>query len=106
MKWQTIFRTYSIKRLKKEKLLFLFTAMSILIATTISILIPCINIENEGFIERNIEKVNDGDLSIEFKGPQPSEFYKLLEERTDKGDIIRESKISNCYYKKGSNSII
>lgn len=106
MKWQTIFRVYSIKRLKKEKILFLFTAMSILLATTISILIPCINIENERFIERNIEKVNDGDLSIELKGPQSDEFYKLLEERTDKGDIIRESKISNCYYKKDSNNII
>ena len=106
MKWLIIFKVYSLKKIKEDKVLFLFTAISILIATSISLIIPVINIENEKFIESNIEKINDGDLSIVLKGEQPSSFYEKLEEAKNAGDRVRKSTIANCYYKKDSNNLM
>ena len=106
MKWLIIFKVYSLKKIKEDKVLFLFTAISILIAISISLIIPAINIENEKFIESNIEKLNDGDLSIVLKGEQPSSFYEKLEEAKNAGDRVRKSTIANCYYKKGSNNLM
>ncbi|MBU5227150.1 hypothetical protein KQI36_10910 [Clostridium senegalense] len=106
MKWVEIFKIYSLKQIKKEKILFIFTAISILIATSISSIIPQVSLENKRHIEKNIEQINGGDLSINLMGGMSKELNEKLNEFKNKGFKVTLSSISNCYYKKSSNNII
>lgn len=49
---------------KKEKILFIFTTLSILIATSISIIIPIVNLENQSYVELNIKEINGGEINF------------------------------------------
>lgn len=106
MKWTDIFKIYSVKKIKKDKTLFLFTAISILIATSISLIIPVINVENQKYIEKNLIKINGGDLSIVIRGNQPNQFYDKLNEIKEENFEVKESTLQNCYYEKDSNYIM
>lgn len=106
MRWLEIFKIYNLKLLKKEKVLFLFTTLSILITITISLLIPQINLENSKYLDNNIRKINGGDLSIVLRTDQTKEFQDKIEELKTNGLDVKTSKLSTCYYKKQSNKII
>lgn len=106
MKWIDIFKIYSLKKIKTDKLLFIFTAISILISTSISLIIPVMNVENQKYIEDNLIKINGGDLSIVIRGNQPNEFYYKLNEIKEENFEIKDSTIQNCYYEKDSNYIM
>lgn len=106
MRWLEIFKIYNLKLLKKEKVLFLFTTLSILITITISLVIPQINLENSKYLDNNIRKINGGDLSIVLRTDQTKEFQDKIEELKTNGLDVRTSKLSTCYYKKQSNKII
>ena len=106
MRWIEIFKIYNLKLLKKERLLFLFTTLSILITITISLVIPQINLENTRYLENNIRKINGGDLNISLRGEQTKEFQDKIQELKTKGLEIKTSSFNTCYYKKQSNKII
>ncbi|SFB40451.1 ABC transporter permease [Clostridium frigidicarnis] len=106
MRWLEIFKIYNLKLLKKEKVLFLFTTLSILITITISLVIPQINLENSKYLDNNIRKINGGDLSIVLRIDQTKEFQDKIEELKTNGLDVKTSKLSTCYYKKQSNKII
>ena len=80
VKWIEIFKLYNRKKIKNEKVLYIFTIISILIAVGISLIIPQVNVENEKYIESNIEVINGGDLNINVgKNPQKEFDEKLIE---------------------------
>lgn len=106
MRWIEIFKIYNLKLLKKEKVLFLFTTLSILITVTISLVIPQINLENTKYLENNIRKINGGDLNISLRGEQTKEFQDKIQELKTKDLEIKVSSFNICYYKKQSNKII
>lgn len=106
MRWLEIFKIYNLKLLKKEKVLFLFTTLSILITITISLVIPQINLENSKYLDNNIRKINGGDLSIVLRTDQTKEFQDKIEELKTNGLDVKTSRLSTCYYKKQSNKII
>ena len=106
MRWLEIFKIYNLKLLKKEKVLFLFTTLSILITITISLVIPQINLENSKYLDNNIRKINGGDLSIVLRTDQTKEFQDKIEELKTNGLDVKTSQLSTCYYKKQSNKII
>lgn len=106
MKWTDIFKIYNLKKIRVDKILFLFTSISILIATSISLIIPVVNIENQKYTMKNLKTINGGDLSIVLMGEQPENFYKKLDQLEKDNFEIKTSSIQNCYYKKGSNNIM
>lgn len=106
MKWVEIFKLYNLKQIKKEKILFLFATISILIATTISLIIPQVSLANERYIEKNIEIINGGDLSINLNGDVSKEFQEKISEFKNRGLEVKSSLIENCYYKKSTNNIM
>ena len=79
MRWFSLFKVYNLKEMKKEKVLILLTVISILVASTISLLVPGTSIENEKYINKNIEKVNGGDLSIVVDDEISNSFNNELE---------------------------
>ena len=106
MRWLEIFKIYNLKLLKKEKVLFLFTTLSILITITISLVIPQINLENSKYLDNNIREINGGDLSIISRADQTKKFQDKIEELKTNGLDVKTSKLGACYYKKQSNKII
>lgn len=106
MKWAEIFKIYNLKQIKKEKIIVLFTFISILIATTISLIIPITNLENERYINNNIVEINGGDLSIELLQEKTIGFENKLNELKSRGLNINEITLRNVYYKKSSNNIL
>lgn len=104
MKWLEIFKLYSLKELRKNKLLISFTFLTILIATTISVIIPIVNLENHNYFMKNIKKSNGGELFISaYDSSYSLDFKKKLEELKIEGAEIKESIMNGCYYKKDSN---
>ena len=106
MKWLEIFKIYSLKQISKEKILFIFTSLSILLATSISIIIPVVNIENERYFESNIKSINGGDLSISITGKQTKKFQDKLLEFKNRGLKVESIILETCYYVKSSNDIM
>ena len=106
VKWIEIFKLYNTKKIKKEKVLYIFTIISILIAVSISLIIPQVNLENEKYIESNIEIINGGDLNINVAENPQKEFDEKLIALKNEGVKVETSNIINCYYKKDSNKII
>jgi|GEM_PF-1982551 len=106
MKWVEIFKIYCLKQIKKEKILFIFTTLSILIATSISIIIPVVNLENQSYMELNIKEINGGDLSIGINGEKTKEFEDKLTELKNRGLNVTSSILQNCYYVKSTNNVM
>ena len=106
MRWFSLFKVYNLKTVKKEKVLILLTAISILVASTISLMIPGISIENEKYINKNIEKVNGGDLSIVVDDEISNSFNNELEKLKKSGDEVNIATIINCHYNKSTNKVM
>ena len=92
--------------MKKEKVLILLTVISILVASTISLMVPGISIENEKYINKNIEKVNGGDLSIVVNDEISNSFNNELEKLKKSGDEVNIDTIINCHYNKATNKVM
>lgn len=106
MKWVEIFKIYCLKQIKSEKILFLFTALCILIATSISLIIPVVNLENQRYIEANIKEINGGELSISLNGERGKALEDKLRDFENKGLNVTSATLKNCFYKKSSNNIM
>lgn len=106
MKWVEIFNIYCLKQIKKEKILFLFTTISILIATSISIIIPVVNLENQSYVELNIKEINGGDLSIVINGEKTKGVEDKLTDFKNRGLNVTSAILQNCYYVKSTNNIM
>ena len=106
MRWFSLFKIYNLKEMKKEKVLILLTVISILVASTISLMVPGISIENEKYINKNIEKVNGGDLSIVVNDEISNSFNNELEKLKKSGDEVNIATIINCHYNKATNKVM
>lgn len=106
MKWVEVFKIYSLKQIKKEKILFFFTSLSIVIATSISLIVPVVNLENQNYLNSNIKDINGGDLSIAINGERTEAFQEKLNAFKDEGLLVTSSIIQNCYYLKSTNNIM
>jgi len=64
MNWLSIFKMYNLKNLKKEKLIILFTMLSILITTTLSITVPTLSANMNNYNNKSFKEANGGDLFV------------------------------------------
>lgn len=64
MSWFNVFRLYNLKTMKKEKLIIIFTMLSILITSTLSVIVPIISANIKNYNENNARKLNGGDLFV------------------------------------------
>ncbi len=99
MNWLNIFKMYNVKRLKKEKLIILFTMLSILITTTLSIVVPTLSANMNDYNKKSVREANGGDLFVKF-------YYdsKAFNEETDKlkgeGYKVTYKKIESANFQK------
>ena len=101
MKWFNIFKLYNFKILKKEKLIIIFTSLSILITTLISLIVPQITTNMKEYMYSSIKKLNGADLLIQ--GQYPSiKFNTELEKLKSEGLSITYKGIVNSYFKSVS----
>lgn len=106
MNWINVFREYNTKKLRSEKMIFIFTALSIFITTLISLLIPQITENNRLYVDNSIKQLNGGDLMIKVDYPS-KDFNNELENLLNEGYKVTEEKVTNAYYNgcSGQNSI-
>lgn len=64
MKWFDIFKLYNLKKLKSEKVIFLFISLSIFIITLISLLVPQVTENTKEYMYSSVEKLNGADLMV------------------------------------------
>ena len=84
MKWFNIFKLYNIKKVKSEKLIIVFTALSIFITTLISLIVPQITENTKEYMSSSIKKLNGAELMIQGQYPS-SKFNKEIDALKSEG---------------------
>jgi putative ABC transport system permease protein len=99
--WLNIFKTYNLKKIRKEKLLVLFTILTILITTTLSIVVPLISAEMDNFNNQNIRCANGGDLFIK-TSYESKTFNEEIEKLQNEGYTITYKKSSSSFFQNAA----
>jgi len=106
MKWFDIFKLYNLKKLRSEKVIFIFTAISIFVTILISLLVPLIAQNTKEVMDSNIKKLNGGDLMIQVQYPSKA-FNNELKSLAEEGYNITSEGLTNGYYRSntGKNTV-
>lgn len=101
MKWFNIFKLYNIKKVKSEKLIIVFTALSIFITTLISLIVPQITENTKEYMSSSIKKLNGAELMIQGQYPS-SKFNKEIDALKSEGYEVKFEGITSSYFKNSS----
>ena len=102
MSWINVFKLYNLKKIKSEKVVFIFTALSIFLTTLISLLVPQITINNKEVMDRSLREVNGGSLIIQ-ANYSSKKFNDELEVLKKEGYEVNINAVANGYYKSNNN---
>lgn len=103
MNWLSIFKIYNLKKLKKEKVMLLFTMLSILITTTLSIVVPTISANMDKYNKSNVREANGGDLFIKAYY-QSKAFDEELHKLKNEGYKVTIKRSTSAFLQGGSGS--
>lgn len=103
MNWLNIFKMYNVKKLKKEKLILLFTMLSILVTTTLSIVVPILSANMNDYNKKSIIEANGGDLFIKSFYESKS-FNEEINRLKEEGYRITYKKTESAFFKSSKSS--
>lgn len=103
MNWLNIFKMYNIKKIKKEKLMLLFTMLSILITTTLSITVPILSVNMNDYNKKSIREANGGDLFIK-SFYESKTFDEEINKLKQEGYSITYKKTESAFFQNNKNS--
>ncbi|ENK1244486.1 ABC transporter permease [Clostridium sporogenes] len=101
MKWFDVFKLYNLKKLKSEKVVFTFTALSIFITTLISLLVPQITKNTKEIMDNSIKQLNGGDIMVQVQYPS-EKFNDEIESLKKEGYKVEAQQLTNGYYKNNN----
>ncbi|MFV3010751.1 ABC transporter permease [Clostridium botulinum] len=101
MRWLDVFKLYNLKKLKSEKVVFTFTALSIFITTLISLLVPQITKNTKEIMDNSIKQLNGGDIMVQVQYPS-KKFNDEIESLKKEGYKVEVQQLTNGYYKNNN----
>lgn len=103
MNWLNIFKIYNMKNLRVEKLILLFTMLSILLTTTLSITVPILCANMNEYNKESIMEANGGDLFIKsfYESKAFNEEISILKKE---GYKITYKKIIPAFFQNSKSS--
>ncbi|MDP4176768.1 MAG: hypothetical protein Q8900_00315 [Bacillota bacterium] len=101
MNWFNLFKTYNLKNFKKEKLILLFTVLSIFITATLSLVVPILSENMSRYNEKSFTQANGGTLFVkaDFKSEA---FDEELDKLKGEGCTVTYKKINSAFFIKTS----
>ena len=100
-----IFKIYNKKLIKKEKLMIVFTALSILLSICITLTVQQFENAGQKFVQNNAVKINGGDLYVHVIGRENKDFDKKVEELKNAGISEKISYGGRGSFIKNANKI-
>ncbi|MGO5065396.1 MULTISPECIES: ABC transporter permease [unclassified Clostridium] len=101
MKWFNVFKLYNLKKLKSEKVVFTFTALSIFITTLISLLVPQITKNTKEIMNNSIKQLNGGDIMVQVQYPS-KKFNDEIVSLKKEGYKVEIQQLTNGYYRNNN----
>jgi len=101
MKWFDVFKLYNLKKLKSEKVVFTFTALSIFVTTLISLLVPQIARNTKEIMDNSIKQLNGGDIMVQVQYSS-KKFNDEIEYLKKEGYKVKVQQLTNGYYKNNN----
>ena len=103
MNWLNIFKIYNIKNLRKEKLILLFTMLSILITTTLSITVPILSVNMNDYNNKSFKEANGGDLFVK-SFYESKAFNEEIGKLKKEGYTVTYKKTKPAFFQKSKGS--
>lgn len=101
MKWFDVFKLYNLKKLKSEKVILIFTALSIFVTTLISLLVPQIMKNTKEIMDNSIRQLNGGTLRVQVQYPS-KKFNDEIASLKKEGYKVTVQELTNGYYKNSN----
>ncbi|MDU1322257.1 MAG: ABC transporter permease [Clostridium botulinum] len=101
MKWFDVFKLYNLKKLKSEKVILTFTALSIFVTTLISLLVPQIMKNTKEIMDNSIRQLNGGTLRVQVQYPS-KKFNDEIASLKKEGYKVKVQQLTNGYYKNNN----
>ncbi len=101
MKWFDVFKLYNLKKLKSEKVILTFTALSIFVTTLISLLVPQIMKNTKEIMDNSIRQLNGGALRVQVQYPS-KKFNDEIASLKKEGYKVTVQELTNGYYKNNN----
>ncbi|MCW6108942.1 ABC transporter permease [Clostridium sporogenes] len=101
MKWFDVFKLYNLKKLKSEKVILIFTALSIFVTTLISLLVPQIMKNTKEIMDNSIRQLNGGTLRVQVQYPS-KKFNDEIASLKKEGYKVMVQELTNGYYKNSN----
>ncbi|AVQ38020.1 ABC transporter permease [Clostridium botulinum] len=101
MKWFDVFKLYNLKKLKSEKVILTFTALSIFVTTLISLLVPQIMKNTKEIMDNSIRQLNGGTLRVQVQYPS-KKFNDEIASLKKEGYKVMVQELTNGYYKNSN----
>ncbi|AVQ44726.1 ABC transporter permease [Clostridium botulinum] len=101
MKWFDVFKLYNLKKLKSEKVILTFTALSIFVTTLISLLVPQIMKNTKEIMDNSIRQLNGGTLRVQVQYPS-KKFNDEIASLKKEGYKVTIQELTNGYYKNSN----
>ncbi|MCW6076031.1 ABC transporter permease [Clostridium sporogenes] len=101
MKWFDVFKLYNLKKLKSEKVILTFTALSIFVTTLISLLVPQIMKNTKAIMDNSIRQLNGGTLRVQVQYPS-KKFNDEIASLKKEGYKVTVQELTNGYYKNSN----
>ncbi|HDK7155465.1 TPA: ABC transporter permease [Clostridium botulinum] len=101
MKWFDVFKLYNLKKLKSEKVILIFTALSIFVTTLISLLVPQIMKNTKEIMDNSIRQLNGGTLRVQVQYPS-KKFNDKIASLKKEGYKVTVQELTNGYYKNSN----
>ena len=105
MNYLNVFKIYNKKLIKKEKLMIIFTALSILLSICITLTVQQFESAGQKFAQNNAVKINGGDLYVQVIGRENKDFDEKVEELKSAGISEKISYGGRGSFIKNSNRI-
>lgn len=105
MKSKEIFKLYNLKDLKRNKFSMIFISLSILIAITVSLIIPQIKMDKQKYINNITEKSSSADLMV-VQSFASNKFSEEMKEYENDGLTINYITSTPVYLNSGENKIM
>ncbi len=101
MKWFNVFKLYNLKKIKSEKIVFTFTALSIFVTTLISLLVPQITKNTKEIMDNSIKQLNGGTVMVQVQYPS-KKFNDEISSLKKEGYKVKVQQLTNGYYKNNN----
>ncbi|GAA0064927.1 ABC transporter permease [Clostridium sp. CTA-1] len=101
MRWFDVFKLYNLKKLKSEKVVFTFTALSIFVTTLISLLVPQITRNTKEIMDNSIKQLNGGTLMVQVQYSS-KKFNDEISSLKKEGYKVKVQQLTNGYYKNNN----